>query len=255
MAPVGAPADSPPRRDGGGLRLYRLLVARSRRPGPSAPRRVRHPPRGVQAGTDQDPRDQPAAAEADRSATVTVDDAIVPFRLDGPSSLGRLRSSTIVVPFHWVEDDPYTVGVTSSSGIETSFDVPAAVEARGASPRGFLGYALIGFLVGVVPVALGLAWLPSLRRADARWLASFMALTAGLLSFLALDALGEALDAPGGPSQRLPGHRADPARCCGQLSRLDLRRAACFGRPARCAARGSGPRGADRRGDRAAQPG
>jgi ZIP family zinc transporter len=125
--------------------------------------------------------------------TVTVDDAIVPFSLDGPARLGRLRSSTIVVPYHWVEDDPYTVGVTSSSGIETSFAVPAAVESRGASPRGFLGYALIGLLVGVVPVALGLAWLPSLRRADARWLASFMALTAGLLTFLAFDALGEAL--------------------------------------------------------------
>ena len=125
--------------------------------------------------------------------TVTVDDAIVPFRLDGPSTLGRLRSSTIVVPYQWVEDDPYTVGVTSSSGIETSFEVPAAVESRGASPRGFLGYALIGLLVGIVPVALGLAWLPSLRRADARWLASFMALTAGLLTFLAFDALGEAL--------------------------------------------------------------
>ena len=125
--------------------------------------------------------------------TVTVDDAVVPFRLDGPSTLGRLRSSTIIVPYQWVEDDPYTVGVTSSSGIETSFAVPAAVESRGASPRGFLGYALIGLLVGIVPVALGLAWLPSLRRADARWLASFMALTAGLLTFLAFDALGEAL--------------------------------------------------------------
>ena len=86
-------------------------------------------------------------------ATVMVDDAIVPFRLDGPATLGRLRSSTIVVPYQWVEDDPYTVGVTSSSGIETTFDVPAAVETRGPSPRGFLGYALIGFLVGIVPVA------------------------------------------------------------------------------------------------------
>jgi ZIP family zinc transporter len=126
-------------------------------------------------------------------ATVMVDDAIVPFRLDGPATLGRLRSSTIVIPFQWVEDDPYTVGVTSSSGIETTFDVPAAVETRGPSPRGFLGYALIGFLVGIVPVALGLGWLPSLRRADARWVAAFMAMTAGLLSFLALDALTEAL--------------------------------------------------------------
>jgi zinc transporter, ZIP family len=127
-------------------------------------------------------------------AGVTVDDAIVPFRLDGPATLSRLRSSTIVVPFHWVEGDPYTVGVTSSSGIESTFDVPAAVETRGATPRGFLGYAVIGFLVGIVPVALGLGWLPSLRRAGVRWVAAFMALTAGLLSFLALDALAEALD-------------------------------------------------------------
>ena len=127
-------------------------------------------------------------------ASVTVDDAIVPFHTDGPTRLGRLRSSRIVVPYEWVDGDPYTVGVTSSTGIETTASVPAAVEARGASPRGFLGYALIGLLVGVIPVALGLAWLPSLRRADPRWVAAFMALTAGLLSFLALDALAEALD-------------------------------------------------------------
>jgi zinc transporter, ZIP family len=127
-------------------------------------------------------------------ASVTVDDAIVQFRTDGPTTLSRLRSSTIVVPFRWVEDDPYHVGVTSSSGIESRFDVAAAVEARGASSRGFLGYTLIGILVGVIPVALGLLWLPSLRHADARWLAAFMALTAGLLSFLALDAFAEALD-------------------------------------------------------------
>jgi zinc transporter ZupT len=127
-------------------------------------------------------------------ASVTVDDAIVPFQTDGPATLDRLRSSTIVVPFEWVDGDPYTVGVTSSSGIETRFDVPAAFETRGTSSRGFLGYTIIGLLVGVIPVALGLAWLPSLRRADSRWLAAFMALTAGLLSFLALDAFAEALD-------------------------------------------------------------
>ena len=88
--------------------------------------------------------------------------------------------------------------MTSSSGIQTTFDVPAAVEARGASPRGFLGYALIGLLVGVVPVALGLGWLPSLRGSGSGWIAGFMALTAGLLSFLAVDALTEALDLQAG---------------------------------------------------------
>ena len=127
-------------------------------------------------------------------ASATVDDAIVPFELDGPETIGRLRSSTIVVPYDWVSGDPYTVGITSSSGIETTAEIGAAVETQAPSPKGFLGYALIGFLVGIVPVALGLAWLPSLRRADPRWLAAFMALTAGLLTFRAFDAFAEALD-------------------------------------------------------------
>lgn len=125
-------------------------------------------------------------------ASVTVDDAIVPFRVDGPATLKRLRSTTIVVPYDWVEAEPIAVGVTSSTGIETVSMVAAAIETPTASARGFLGYGLIGFLVGVVPVALGLLWLPSLRRADPKWLAAFMALTAGLLSFLGVEALSEA---------------------------------------------------------------
>ena len=127
-------------------------------------------------------------------ASVTVDDAIVPFTLDGPRDVKRLRSSTVVVPYDWIADEPLSVGVTSSTGIETTKDVPAAVETPSASAKGFLGYGITGFLVGVVPVALGLLWLPSLRRARPEWLAAFMALTAGLLSFLGVEALFEAFD-------------------------------------------------------------
>jgi zinc transporter, ZIP family len=126
--------------------------------------------------------------------SVAIDDAIVPFRLDGPKAVKRLRSSTIVVPYDWTEGDPITVGVTSSTGIETTKEIAAAVETPSASARSVLGYALIGLLVGLVPVAVGLLWLPSLRRAAPAWLAAFMALTAGLLTFLALDALAEALE-------------------------------------------------------------
>jgi zinc transporter ZupT len=127
-------------------------------------------------------------------ANVNVDDAITPFTVDGPTTLGRLRSSTIVVPYHWVENDPLTVGVTSSTGIETVKEIPAAVETPTPSVEGFLGYALIGMLVGVIPVALGLLWLPALRRAGAVWLSAFMAFTAGLLSFLGVEALAEAFE-------------------------------------------------------------
>ncbi len=125
-------------------------------------------------------------------ASVNVDDAIVRFTVDGPTTIGRLRSSTIVVPYAWVEDDPITVGVTSSTGIETVKAIPAAVATPEASVSSFLGYALIGVLVGVLPIALGLLWLPALRQASPVWLGAFMAFTAGLLSFLGVEALAEA---------------------------------------------------------------
>jgi zinc transporter ZupT len=145
-------------------------------------------------------------------ANVNVDDAISPYSVDGPTTLGRLRSSTIVVPFDWVESDPITVGVTSSTGIETVEEIPAAIATPQPSVEGFLGYALIGILVGVLPVALGLLWLPALRQASAVWLSTFMAFTAGLLSFLGIDALFEAFElqallpaALGGPGLVLLG--------------------------------------------------
>ena len=127
-------------------------------------------------------------------ASVSVDNAIVPFSVDGDRTLGRLRSATLVVPYDWVDGEPLSVGVTSSTGVQTTENVPAAFETPQASARGFLGYTLIGLLVGVLPIALGLAWLPSLRRASPNWLAAFMALTAGLLTFLALEALAEAFE-------------------------------------------------------------
>jgi zinc transporter ZupT len=131
-------------------------------------------------------------------ASVTVDDAIVPFSVDGDRTLGRLRSATLLVPYDWVDGEPLSVGITSSTGVQTTEDVPAAFETPQASARGFLGYTLIGLLVGVLPIALGLAWLPSLRRASPNWLAAFMALTAGLLTFLALEALAEAFELQAG---------------------------------------------------------
>ena len=45
-----------------------------------------------------------------------------------------------------------------------------------------------------MPVALGLLWLPALRHAGPEWLSAFMALTAGLLTFLGVEALSEAFE-------------------------------------------------------------
>ncbi|MCW2921700.1 MAG: putative metal cation transporter [Thermoleophilia bacterium] len=127
-------------------------------------------------------------------AVVYVDSAIA-YGVEGlGEELGRHDDATLVIPYPWIQDDPYTIDITSSSGITTTVDVPAAVPAARVDAGGLGWGALIGILVGVVPVALGLAWLPAMRRLRPSIVAGFVAFTGGLLLFLAIDATAEAFD-------------------------------------------------------------
>ena len=48
--------------------------------------------------------------------------------------------------------------------------------------------ALLGFYVGVIPVALGMLWLPFVRRISESWIRLLIAFTVGLLAVLGVDA-------------------------------------------------------------------
>jgi ZIP family zinc transporter len=65
--------------------------------------------------------------------------------------------------------------------------------------------ALLGIYVGVIPIALGMLWLPWVRRIPPGWLRAVMALTIGLLAFLAIDATLEGLELAGEGSQAFGG--------------------------------------------------
>ncbi|MEK6827916.1 MAG: hypothetical protein AABX78_01055, partial [Nanoarchaeota archaeon] len=58
----------------------------------------------------------------------------------------------------------------------------------------FKSFVLLGIYVGVIPVLIGLLWLPFLRMLKARWYSFLLALTVGLLIFLGFDALSESFD-------------------------------------------------------------
>ena len=65
--------------------------------------------------------------------------------------------------------------------------------------------ALIGVYVGIIPVGIGMLWLPWVRTVDARWIQFLMALTLGLLGFLAVDALLEGTEFAGQGAQAFGG--------------------------------------------------
>ena len=120
-------------------------------------------------------------------------------------SLGRLETSDITVSYPWIEGSAYEVRLVTSTGATIDHEIPVAVETPD-SDLGFYGLmALLGFYVGVLPVTLGMLWLPFVRRIDPRWLRVLMALTIGLLGFLAIDATLEGIDVAAGGSQALGG--------------------------------------------------
>jgi zinc transporter ZupT len=132
--------------------------------------------------------------EAATVAQVLVDDAAWNHEIDGDRTIGRLQSRVITIPYPWVEGEPVTVALVTSTGLT----FPATVEVATQSPRPdarYLGtFAMLGVYVGILPVFLGLLWLPFLRTLRREWLDFFLSLTVGLLVFLGVDAFAESLE-------------------------------------------------------------
>jgi ZIP family zinc transporter len=137
-------------------------------------------------------------------AQAFVNDAYVDFTV-GEREIDRLRAQTVHIPYPWIEGEAYEVGLLTSTGATFTHEIAAAVETPDAD-LGFFGLmALLGVYVGVIPVALGMLWLPFVRRIDATWIRVLLAATVGLLAFLAVDATLEALEIAGEGAQALGG--------------------------------------------------
>merc|ERR1711964_48929 len=82
----------------------------------------------------------------------------------------------------------------TDSGVTFDTVVAAAAESITFGGRAIGSLAMIGILIGVVPVLIGLLWFPFIRDLKSQWYGFFLAFTIGLLVFLGFDAIEEALE-------------------------------------------------------------
>jgi zinc transporter, ZIP family len=129
-----------------------------------------------------------------------VNDGFTSFT-QSKEEIGRLGGAEVKISYPWIEGENYEVMLLTSTGATIDHAIEAAVETPDADV-GFYGLmALIGIYVGVIPVAIGMLWLPWLRTVDARWIRFLLAFTVGLLGFLAIEALLEGSELAGeGPA-------------------------------------------------------
>jgi zinc transporter, ZIP family len=127
-------------------------------------------------------------------AQVIVNDAFVPFTASDGQRVGRLGATTLDIPYPWVEGEAYDISLLTSTGATIDHQIPVATETPESSSHFFALMALLGVYVGVIPVALGMLWLPFVRRIDQGWIRLLIAFTVGLLLVLAVDAGLEGLE-------------------------------------------------------------
>jgi zinc transporter ZupT len=96
-----------------------------------------------------------------------------------------------------VEGEPHTVTLVTSTGLTFSGEVPVATLSPPVDGKYLGTFALLGIYAGVIPVFIGLLWLPFVRGIDRRWIDFLLSLTIGLLVFLGVDAMEEAIETAG----------------------------------------------------------
>jgi zinc transporter ZupT len=137
-------------------------------------------------------------------AQVQVNDAFAQFSgADQP--IGRLHTAAVRVEQPWIEGEAYEVSLLTATGGTIIHEIPVAVATPETDVSFFALMALLGVYVGVIPIALGMLWLPWIGRISSRWLRLIMALAVGLRAFLAVDATLEGFKSAGEGSQAFGG--------------------------------------------------
>jgi len=122
-----------------------------------------------------------------------VNDRIQPAAIEPDKNLVRFETALVRIPYSWNEAEPYEIGLTLSDGVRFAHLVEAAAPATQPSLELASYFAVIGTYVGVIPVMIGLLWFPFIAKMSPAKYKFFLALTAGLLLFLGVDAIEEGL--------------------------------------------------------------
>ena len=133
-------------------------------------------------------------SEAMQIAQVAVDDAYWTFTQNPPGPIARGSAVWVQIPYPWVLGEAHHVALVSNTGTVFGHEIAVAVQTPKATAGQFRMQALVGALVGLLPVALGLMFYPAMRGFGTTGMNFVLALTVGMLAFLLLDMLGEATE-------------------------------------------------------------
>ena len=121
------------------------------------------------------------------------------------------------MPYPWVIGDAHMVIALTNTGTAFEHEIAVAVPTPQPTATQLWPQALVGLIVGVLPVAVGLLFYPALRGVGQSGMTFLLALTVGLLAFLLVDTWS-----------RRSSWRPSPRRCSRARAMVVLAGAASF---------------------------
>jgi ZIP family zinc transporter len=134
-------------------------------------------------------------------AQVSVNDSIWPATASPSNEIPRLGTATMTLRYPWVQGEAYEVVFFTTNALAFRGSIAVAFATPQPSAETLGRFTLIGVYVGVLPIAIGLMWLPLLRRAGRHGMLFLLTFTVGVLLVLGIDTLTEALE----QASRVPG--------------------------------------------------
>jgi zinc transporter, ZIP family len=143
-------------------------------------------------------------AEPLQLAQVMVDGAYWVFSSDHSGPIARLDTTRLSIDFPWGSGETHHLRFITSIGSTFDHTIETALETPQPSTSVLARLAVLGILVGLLPIIVGMLFYPALQRLD-QGLEFVLALTQGLLGYLFIDMGLEGLELAAAASPLLGG--------------------------------------------------
>ncbi len=123
-------------------------------------------------------------------AIADINDRIQPAAIEPDNHLERFEVALVRIPFAWNESEPYKIGLTTADGIRFEKEIKSSFHSLSPNFDTILLFITIGICVGIIPIFIGVLWLPFIKLIKSKY-SFFLSFTIGLLLFLAIDTIEE----------------------------------------------------------------
>ena len=121
-------------------------------------------------------------------AQVTINNAVWASLVLPEPTVAPFRQASIQVAYEWLEGEAYDIVIYTGNTPPVTTRIAASATPQ-MSMDNLLDLALAGLFIGILPIYLGLLWLPALRQAGTRWAAFLVALSVTVFFLRAVEIL------------------------------------------------------------------